>query len=159
MAAMFASRYGPPPPLELGAPLRKEMLADLLRMSAAMYIYLAQVGEDIAAQPPLRPAPAAWIILIAYVKTWFACAALGYFFPHMVHSRHCDSMTSSVVGVATVGCVDVLGGVSVFLVASRLPNALPWFGLTTDAPKPLLLLIGCEEAPLGSAFLPTLAGL
>ena len=31
--------------------------------------------------------------------------------------------------------------------------------MTTDAPKPLLLLIGCEEAPLGSAFLPTLAGL
>ena len=49
MAAMFASRYGPPPPLELGAPLRKEMLADLLRMSAAMYVYLAQSGEDIAA--------------------------------------------------------------------------------------------------------------
>ena len=132
MAAMFASRYGPPPPLELGAPLRKEMLADLLRMSAAMYVYLAQSGEDIAAQPPLRPAPAAWIILIAYVKTWFACAALGYFFPHMVHSRHCDSMTSSVVGVATVSYVDVLGGVSVFLVASRLPNALLWFGFRID---------------------------
>ena len=133
MAAMFASRYGPPPPLELGAPLRKEMLADLLRMSAAMYVYLAQVGEDIAAQPPLKPAPAAWSILIAYVKTWFACAALGYFFPHMVHSRHCDSMTSSVVGVATMFYVDVLGGVLALLVASRLPNAVLWFGFRIDS--------------------------
>ena len=133
MAPIFAAGYGPPPPPRPRVPLGEEQLADLFRMSVAMYVYLVQADMEAEPQSPFKQASMAWVILSAYVKTWFACFVFGYFFPKLVHSRHCDIMTNSVVGVATVCYIDVLGGSLGFLIVTCLPDALLWFGFRIDA--------------------------